>query len=1209
MPIFSRIAASEPLLRLGICLLLLGASGAIGASESAFAVPWPEAPADDRSVVPWGRPLQDGPIDVLAVVPVFGQTDLAELAARLDLNVTVLPVWGREIWAREGDEQGLGGVQERLGEALSGRHDLLLFANVVLDSLDAARVDQVRERVEGGAGLLLITAAPAPGTPFENLLGAAVRDDAATAELRALAASLDRAPALLEAYTLGAGRVCRLTWGPPPACQAVLPCVHDEAFVTLEARESDYALIAECAMWAARRQGAQRILSVTIPGWQSPVTEDLPPDLSQEEMDTMLAAVFAPPTQTVHVELAQPTAAHDILRLGIRAPEHKTRTTYDSEAVPRDTRVVALEVPALPRSGYVDAWLEERGAVVDWYTAPFSSPGPPPLTLSLQQEAVPAHVGLGVTVEKRGVAVQGAPAAALRVTDAWGRVVAQDIATWPAEGTVLQGELSLYDLLAPQVTVEAFILPAATRDPQVWTLLSVPQASQRVAVRAPRREQGFMMAARGLSTAEYVPRQHHELLRRYGLQTLLVEPSEYDLAYVADAGLVPVLEITPDYLAATGNGEQNDPLACVEDCRDALTRVLGSASTFGPVSAVVALNSEGSPSLEALRGDSAWLHAFRDYLRVAYVSLDALNAAWGGGFASWDEAAPPAFEFEGAGGASFAPWLDTRMFLRQRELEAAVAVRALVTDVDAEGLSGIATDSPIPAGFDVATAAASLDLFFLPPDLGAIACFGSSAGPNAAGLIAFPGTRNDADPKWLCWYAAVNGVAGVWMPHPYATVAPEAMPFAVSAGGLATSELVSLSDAVQHMRDGFGEVYRRATAASPRVALYVSPASAVLDELNPAFGGDTASLDVWIESLHSLRLPFEVISSRQAVERGLEGYEAVVLPCARALSAAECARLAAFHAGGGVLIASLLPGQFDEHGVLRQESPLAALFNVTQGGPPIPVDVEDARVRFNAEGELVNVGAVTADASLAPRDAEVLEEGPSLWLTTQDKSGATLLLNHSVSRDQADTLQRGIGAFMERIGRDAGLRSVEIDAGPGVWAWQHTFGAARLLTLLRHPDSKERAERVRVEFGEKANLYTPADGVMLSRGDSATVRLQAGEPSVLVQLPYKVKGLKLSVPEEVKLGDRLNYAVEIETEEALPGDHLVHVTVGPLNGEVLDAYSHTLLCSAGKGGGFIPLALNDAEAFYRVVARDVITGMSAEATVKALPHEAFSSSD
>ncbi len=1183
-PYGSMFRGSRALWRLTLLLLITGLSTRIGADDSVLSVPWPDPPGQNPAVAPWARPLHGGAVGVLAVVPAFTQTDLAGLAARLDLDLDVVPVWGRDAWTRE---DGAEALPDDVRQALDGDHDVLLFANVVLDTLDADAVARIRARVEAGAGLVLISAEAATDSPMAGLLGDAVEDRPASEVLRALAESLTRFPSQLEARTLGSGRVCVLNWGLPPAAQSVLPRIEDDGFVTIESRESDYALVAECLVWAAGRQPSQQIRSVNTPGRRIPDADSLPPGLSQDEIDALLSEVFTPPTDAVQIELAEPAEPRDTLRVGVRVPEYRTRTIYAPETPPRGARLVAVDVPALPRTGFIDVWLERRGEVIDWHTVPLTASGPAPLALSLGQEAVGAHAGLGVSLEKQSATAKGLTEAVFHVTDAWGRVVAQERAAWPADSPVLKGELNLYDLLAPQAAVEVYVLP------------TTPQTVQRVAVRAPRRDQGFMMAARGLLTTEYVPRQHHDLLRRHGVQALLVVPGGAAPAYVADSGLVPALEFTPGFLSAAGGTGGNDPVARVDAATDSLTIALREAAPFGPVTAAVTLEAGNDPSMEALGEDPGWLGGFRAHLRASYGRLDALNAAWGAGFAAWDDVVPPDFDVEGAGGASFAPWLDTRMFLRQREREAAVAVRGIVARADAEGRSGIAAAEALPAGFDLAAAASELDVFFLPPGLEYMARYRSSAGQGTTALVACTadGGLDPANFGWWCWYAATNGLAGVWMPYPYATATPEAPPFAVSAGGLPTTGLVSLSGAAGRMREGLGDLYRRATPEAPRVVLYVSPASEILDELNPIFD-QGASMDAWIEALHGLRLPFRTVSGAEALRGGLDGCEAVLLPSARALSAAECARLAAFHAGGGLLVAGMLPGQFDEHGVLRTESPLAGLFNVSQQGPPVPTAIADAQARVTADSAPLTLGPVTTDASVVVRDAAAASDAPVLWVANTAKSGAALLLNHGVTTSHADVLRRGLGAFWEANGRALGLPGVEIDAGAEIWAWRHTLGGAEVLTLLRHPGAGKQAGRVQVRFAQAGNLYAPAESVLVRGGQRAVVRLERGEGALLVRLPYRLDEVVLTVPEAVILGERLPYAVEIKAHDALPGDHPVHVTVRPIGGAVIDAYGQTVICAAGKGGGFAPLALSDPEAFYRVTARDLLTGATAEATVK-----------
>ena len=76
--------------------------------------------------------------------------------------------------------------------------------------------------------------------------------------------------------------------------------------------------------------------------------------------------------------------------------------------------------------------------------------------------------------------------------------------------------------------------------------------------------------------------------------------------------------------------------------------------------------------------------------------------------------------------------------------------------------------------------------------------------------------------------------------------------------------------------------------------------------------------------------------------------------------------------------------------------------------------------------------------------------------------------------------------------------------------------------------------------------------------------------------------------------------VALETKGGAAGDHLVRVDVYAVTVEnlvPLHHYSQEIVCAKGEGDGYIPFALNDRLVRHKIVARDLLIGVSAEAFV------------
>ena len=66
------------------------------------------------------------------------------------------------------------------------------------------------------------------------------------------------------------------------------------------------------------------------------------------------------------------------------------------------------------------------------------------------------------------------------------------------------------------------------------------------------------------------------------------------------------------------------------------------------------------------------------------------------------------------------------------------------------------------------------------------------------------------------------------------------------------------------------------------------------------------------------------------------------------------------------------------------------------------------------------------------------------------------------------------------------------------------------------------------------------------------------------------------------------------------GEHLLSVEVISLQAQgviPIPHYATTMACKDGEGDGFIPFAMNDRPGVYKIVVRDLLSGLFAESIV------------
>jgi hypothetical protein len=247
-----------------------------------------------------------------------------------------------------------------------------------------------------------------------------------------------------------------------------------------------------------------------------------------------------------------------------------------------------------------------------------------------------------------------------------------------------------------------------------------------------------------------------------------------------------------------------------------------------------------------------------------------------------------------------------------------------------------------------------------------------------------------------------------------------------------------------------------------------------------------------------------------------------------------------FVAGGGKLLADVMPATHDQHGAPRAGgSPLAELF----------------------AGE----GAACLGAS-----------------ATEDSAAAI---------DQAMDDLEASGAMTWRTA----------DGSPPADArmYGYRMGAARYLGLVRYPAGGEESGPVTVDLPRELFAHDCVTGEALGRTDRLTLDVPADGGRFLALLPYELRALTVQARAEKML---LTVDVKLQTSGGTPAPHVLHIEVTPAGADA-PAYHYTRNAVARRGEATvsIPLAYSDPTGQWTVTATDVATGLSASAQVTVTP--------
>ncbi len=645
------------------------------------------------------------------------------------------------------------------------------------------------------------------------------------------------------------------------------------------------------------------------------------------------------------------------------------------------------------------------------------------------------------------------------------------------------------------------------------------------------------------------------------------------------------------------------------------------------------VGDEGSLGSYADAVDFCWgkhtLAGLRAWLREKYGGLDALNAKWGSAFTEWDAVVPLTTEAARREGR-FAPWADHRTYMEVSFARAYQTVREGVREGDPEGriaLSGTQVTNPWN-GCDWHRLDAVIDDFLSYSGGNQWDIHRSFAKPGARIGFWTGYGRSGAAVKHEVWTAALQGVL-----HPQLFWSPSIInpDMTFSRSGR------DLGEAFRALRfEGIGRLLMEAERLDDGVAVHYSMpsvhAAGILGrhERDEAAKGRTsfpANRDGWVRLLDDLGLSFRFVAAPQVEGGALRGTRVLVLPHSTALSDREAAEIRSFVEAGGVLLADSGAGLFDEHVAWRGEGALDELLGVTAPPPrerTAPAPRVGGTVVPTAEGRALGLRAAdlaeleAAERTVRASGGRVLARvsGVDVAIVSRAGAGRALYLNALLDREgDGRTAAREV---VRAVLADAGVRpavSVSDPAGrplDRVRVARYRFGESEVVALLSGRldvrtsfgrdgvtvfEDQERGRVVRhevdVSLPRRAHVANARTGEALGETDRLRLTLTAGDALVLALGP-PASPLRLEGPARAALGEAVSFAAEGPTE----GRRLLRWHVHGPDGAFLPQYAQVTLAEGGSPRFVLPSALDDPPGEYRLRVADVLTGASAETTLR-----------
>lgn len=566
----------------------------------------------------------------------------------------------------------------------------------------------------------------------------------------------------------------------------------------------------------------------------------------------------------------------------------------------------------------------------------------------------------------------------------------------------------------------------------------------------------------------------------------------------------------------------------------------------------------------------AALAEFREHLKQRYGSLAALNAGWNTAFTDWDTVLPrttrDAIEQPDE---NFAAWAEFKAWMDERFAATVRAGADAVRRVDANALTAI-TGGQVPGwgGWNYAALAGTVGAMETGND-GAAFDIARGLDPPLV-LLTTLFARGGGYEEHRLWRQLLRGGRGaiIWdddnaFAAPDGTLGPRgrdaASYFPALRGGLAALIMQS-----RRQTDAIGLLYSPASFRT-RWLLDRQPdgdawsTRSAEDEHNDD-NDWRRSLVAHLRGLGHLGISPRVLSSRQVEAGALRqgGVRALILPHAIALSHREAAEIREFVSRGGIAIADIEPGAFDQLSRRLPRPSLTELF-------------------AEADGKPAQVGRGQAAILLAPAPRRAAETDPHLRRLLAQAS-----LLSPFTLEQADGTP---------------LRDVEI----------HRFQNGDVTLLAVHADLPRDAgaddlrsldpRRVRLVLPRQAYLYDLREGQALGRAERADLALDPVKPVLLAIAETALPMPVLQAPARLRRGETATLSIVPggNTPAAL---HVYRVEVLDPVGATLPHYSANLIAPAGRGTIPLPVALNDPTGRWQIRVTDRLSGISISAAIE-----------
>lgn len=603
---------------------------------------------------------------------------------------------------------------------------------------------------------------------------------------------------------------------------------------------------------------------------------------------------------------------------------------------------------------------------------------------------------------------------------------------------------------------------------------------------------------------------------------------------------------------------------------------------------------------------------FRDWLKPRYATIDELNKAWGTSFANWDAVMPMTLEEARAtasqpgGATNAAPWAEFRTFMNDSVAGFCAEIQRSLASVDPQARSGL-------SGTQEARAGNGMDWWKMSQGFNYYHAYNTGWSNEMRRSFA-PYTGVQQTPYYAGYWQAGRQIEYnmFWcLLHDTISVSAWDTPiffyndFTYSESGRDTLALC------QEMKRGLWDLIRTGQWQHDGIAIHYSQDAINAAQLASKEDEQVAARDIWIKLIEDLGLQYNFVATQQ-IENGIltkpkndfERYKVLILPEALAIGEKERAAIEEFVRGGGTVIGDFNIGLYDGLCRKQQIGMLDGLFGIKREGPASPaLDLGVTLPGAEAQGVKLPVpeGIVPAGAtSYALTGGDVKSQA---LFGNQVGKGMAWYLNVDLRQYEDERTfhspgEKQVRAILSAVLAKANVKPVcDITFASGqpanIEVTRHKAGDLLFLGFERTGGKDDEIATIKLPVA--GYVYDCRTGESLGKRAEikATFAGQQARVYCLVPAPLAAPQLALKA-KAAKAGSAVSYTVSLKGGQD-QRRQVVRLSILTPNGGEYGDYSRNLLLGSKPFSGSLQLALNDQPGTWRVLARDVASGQTAEA--------------